>query len=370
VFIPFSLILFFLLPFSSLPKELIPVLVAQIFVDTTVTFFLSKYRYRYRYKVYVSINIIISALTYIISLILITLFDLREMGRMYGMLFAALPFAALFFVNIISSFKNLYDKRIWRYILLMSLPNTVHHISLALLSGADKLIIEMYLGKTELSKYSIAYSLGLVLSFVTNTVNTVFAPWVLRKIRAGQCQRVREVNGKIFYCLSLLTLSFMALAKELLSLLAPSGYANAVYLIYPIALSVLPMFLTTTLVISETFYQKRMISLVASPLTAFLNIVLNFVFIRSFGLLFAAIITPTCYLILFLLHTLLIKLCKLPLVVSVRSSVVYIALFSLLAVLIAFLTVSLLSRILIILALILMLLPSIGPIKRMLLEPT
>jgi FlaA1/EpsC-like NDP-sugar epimerase len=110
VFIPFALILFFLLPFSSLPKELIPVLVAQIFVDTTVTFFLSKYRYRYRYKVYVSINIIISALTYIISLILITLFDLREMGRMYGMLFAALPFAALFFVNIISSFKNLYDK--------------------------------------------------------------------------------------------------------------------------------------------------------------------------------------------------------------------------------------------------------------------
>ena len=44
VFVPFALILFLLLPYSSLPRELIPVLIAQIFVDTTITFFLSKYR--------------------------------------------------------------------------------------------------------------------------------------------------------------------------------------------------------------------------------------------------------------------------------------------------------------------------------------
>ncbi len=369
VFILLSSFLLIFLPLSSLPNELIPLLLLQIFFDTTVTFFLSKYRYVYGYKVYVSVNILISVITYTLSLIFIIVFGRGEMGRMYGMLLAILPFGISFIVKIFKDGRAVYDKGLWRYLFISSLPMTVHHISLALLSGADKVIVEDTLGKIALSKYSLVYSLGVILSFFTNAINSVYSPWVLRKIRAGKHSQIRDVSGKLCLFIGMLTLIFLSLVPEALGILAPAEYNDAIFAVYPIALSVLPMFLTTILVISETFYEKRLISIISSPIAAALNITLNILSLEKFGIMGAALVTLVSYLILFLLHALLIKRYHLPLTVSVKGALLYILLFSVSAALIAFLSVSILARILAIVAIIMLALPSVRPIKKMIFEP-
>ncbi len=370
LFIIISLPLFFILRLSSLPQVLIPVLILQIFFDTTVTFFLSKYRYAYSFKVYVSVNIAISLLTYLLSFAFIILFGEGEMGRMYGMLFALLPFGLFFLVKIFNDGKGVYKKELWRYLFLASLPMTVHHISLALLSGADKVIIESTLGRVPLAKYSLMYSAGVLLSFFTNAINSVFSPWVLRKIRAGQHKSIIEVSNKLCLFIGMLTLIFLSLAPEVISILAPNEYRDALFAMYPIALSVLPMFLTTILVISETFYEKRLISIISSPIAAALNIVLNILTLRRFGIMAAALITFISYLALFLLHAISLRAYKITLTLSIKRALLYIAAFSLASALIAFLSVSLLARILVIFAIIMLALPSVKPIKKMIFEPT
>jgi len=94
----------------------------------------------------------------------------------------------------------------------------------------------------------------------------------------------------------------IALAPELIKIFAPDSYAEAVWIIPPVGLSIFFTFLYCFFADFEYYYEKTRFIMVASVFSAGLNILLNYIFIREFGYIAAGYTTLFCYIVYTFLH--------------------------------------------------------------------
>lgn len=99
----------------------------------------------------------------------------------------------------------------------------------------------------------------------------------------------------------------MAFAPEVIYIFAGEKYTDAIYVIPPIALSVLFIFEYSLFSTIEYYYEKTKWISTATCICAVLNLVLNFVFIRMYGYYAAGYTTLVCYVFLAYVHYLFYK---------------------------------------------------------------
>lgn len=92
------------------------------------------------------------------------------------------------------------------------------------------------------------------------------------------------------------------LAPEVVAILAPGEYSEAMTLVPVIAASVFFMFMYSYCSNIEFYYEKTGLAAVASVLAAVLNVILNAVFIPLFGYRAAGYTTLACYVALGAAH--------------------------------------------------------------------
>lgn len=95
---------------------------------------------------------------------------------------------------------------------------------------------------------------------------------------------------------------FILVVPELLFILAPESYQEGVNCIPPIACSVFFVYLFGVYGNIEFYFNKNRFTMYVSSVSAVLNIVLNYIFIRKYGYIAAAFTTLICYIILTFMH--------------------------------------------------------------------
>ncbi len=284
LFLPISFVFFLFIDkisvISGLPVFLLTILAAHTLSESLISVICTSERYFYGYKRVFSANVAPALLSPILALLLVSFSPsyARSIGAMAASLLTA---AVLLFSPKYRQGKA--DKEMIKYAFLSALAVLPSVLASALLTNADKIIIARQFGSAALAKYSVAHSLGLVLTFLTVGLYGALKPWIMRKLAGGENKLVADTVKLLLLFFSLSTAVLLCVTPELFAFLAPDSYGGALAEAYLLALAVLPMFLSNVFSSVLLHKEKAWLTSLLTVLTALFNIGLNLLLFMRFS---------------------------------------------------------------------------------------
>ncbi len=286
---------------TTLSTSLSLILILQVFLNGVEGIHFASERYLYRYRGVSFINIICGFAGPLFALMLIS----RGMGGISRVI-SPLIVTALFVIPIIFiSVKRearIFSREKWKYLFKISLPMLPHYLALSVIASADKIIVSRIAGEGAIGKYSVAYSVGFMISLITNGLSLALTPWIMRKLADGETQETESKISLITDTVVTLTLIFFGLAPEVFGFAAPPEYADAFSAIYPLGISVVFLFLSGALSSAILHYEKPFSITLNSLISAGIFLPLAYVLILRLSYFGGALATLISYMIMLTLN--------------------------------------------------------------------
>jgi O-antigen/teichoic acid export membrane protein len=265
-----------------------------------------KKRYEYKYKILTIVSIL-----YVIiepTLECLCVWGINHMyGRIYGLIGARFIIGViLYFVNIRQA-NMLFSVKYWRYILTFCLPLIPHFLSTQILSRIDRIMIAKICNASSVAYYSLAYSVSMLMTIVSEAILNSYVPYTYQCIRDGKFNKIKETSTNLILLVAGMNILLILFAPEAIRIFAPEEYMDAVYVIPAVSASVFFAFLYNLFANIEYYYGKTNYVAVASIGAAITNILLNYCFIPRYGYQAAGYTTLISYMLYALGHFLFMR---------------------------------------------------------------
>ncbi|MBR3280071.1 MAG: oligosaccharide flippase family protein [Lachnospiraceae bacterium] len=281
----------------ELPTPIILLMIAEIITLNSWTLWAGKKRFEYKWKSIVALTLVNSLLSPLLAFIIVLNTEQRGLGRIYGF---AIPGVAiglvLFVINTVRGKKTL-NKQYWEYALRFNIPLIAYYLSQTIFNMSDRIMISHIIDKDAAGVYGAAYTLAMILTFVLNAINNSYEPWFFSQLKAGKHDENRSVSLAIALLMSLLLCGIIWFAPEVIFIYAGDQYGGAVYVVLPVAMSVLLLFYSQLFINVEFYYERKKELVWASIGSALINIVLNWFLIPRFGIVAAGYTTFVSYIV-------------------------------------------------------------------------
>lgn len=291
--------------------ELSPVLMlamfAELFFMPATELWSEKQRFDYKYKKYVALTIVMTAFSLGGGVIAVNSTSYKTEARIYTDMMAKSLAGLSLLVLLFCRGKKFYNKKYWNYALGFNIPLIPHYLSNYVLNQSDRLMIGRMIGKAQTAYYSVAYTISSVMMLVMTAINNSLTPYIYKSIATKKTSNIKKVANGLVVLIACLCICVMAFAPEVIYIFAGEKYTDAIYVIPPVALSVLFIFEYSLFSTIEYYYEKTKWISTATCICAVLNLVLNFVFIRMYGYYAAGYTTLVCYVFLAYIHYLFYK---------------------------------------------------------------
>lgn len=292
------------LPFASwwnklfeLPTPIMLLMVAETLSITAMLLWSGKKRFEFKYISVVTVTLIVAAATPVLQYILVTASEEKGYARIIGM--AAVNILAggsLFILNIVRG-RKIFHKEYWRYALGFNIPLLAYYLSQMVFNQSDRIMISHMVGIDKAAVYGVAYNIAVVLLFVLDAINNAYIPWLYDKIGKNREEENRSVSLGIAALMALLLSGVIWFAPEIIHIMAGEKYLEAVWVIPPVALSLLLLFYSQLFANVEFYFEDKKSLVFASLGAAAANLILNWIFIRLFGYIAAAYTTLFSFLL-------------------------------------------------------------------------
>lgn len=282
----------------GLPHIAILVMFAEILFAAAINFWTVRQRFEFHYKALVVVTLCMAVVNPILGLIGISLTEERGMARIISSAAVNIAFGLVFYVINVRRGKKCYVREYWKYALAFNIPLIPHYLSQMALAQSDRIMIENMFGKSEVAIYSVAYSIGLVMGIVTNAIHASFVPWTYQHCKAKQYDGIGKVAIVLLIGIAGMSLVPILLAPEAITFIAPREYAQAVWVIPPVAISCFFIFVNSLFGNIEFYYEANKFVMASSTIAGVTNIILNLIFMRRFGYIAAGYTTLVCYVLL------------------------------------------------------------------------
>lgn len=283
-----GMIIYFLLypllsPLGAPSVSLSLLVFLELFIDCTIFNETTRLKAKFSYVRAVAIGIFLSVAPVLISYIIILLFGARGDGRVFGTLIAGGILAVPIILRALKGGK-LYKGKVWRELFRTEMPLLPRNVATALLFSADRLMITAFYGATALSAYTISHSVGAVGGFIVTALSAALTPWVIRRISVGRTEGLLEAADTAAMLLVLFAVLLCGVAPEALRILAPSGYDLPLFVIAPLALSSVPLFLSGLLSAVAASEGRGASAALPGVIAAALTVGLNALFFSLFSI--------------------------------------------------------------------------------------
>ena len=299
-----SLFLIIYFPFRSLwnrlfelPTYLVLIMVFEMLGNAGILFWNGKKMFEYKYKGVVAITMLVAVASPVLAYVLVINSDERGYARVLGYAIVKIVIGGIIFLYNLFAGKRMFDKEFWRYALSFNLPLVFYYLSQVVFNQSDRIMISHYLGKSEAGMYGAAYTLAIVLNFVLSAINNSYVPWFYRKLKDKKQQDNQSISVMIAIGMAVLLSGVIWLAPEIIYVIAGKKFLPAVGVVPPVAMSLLLLFYAQLFINVEFYFEKKGHLVVASILSAVINIVLNAIFIPLCGYIAAGYTTLFSYLI-------------------------------------------------------------------------
>ena len=271
-----------------------------------VSIFQHAERFKFKYKWTVASSLTVSIGSSLLSVLLVLVLPDRLFGRTIGYIIPTIIIGLVISVYYLVKVKSVNFKY-WKYALPITIPYIPHLLSIYLLSNMDRAMIKKMCGPEDLALYSMAYTCGILISILVNSVNSAFSPWLAEKLAKKEYDRIRAFSVPYVAIFSFVALGAVLVTPEILYILGGSSYMEAKYVMPPVAGGCLLQFVYCMYVNIEQFEKKTVGMAIASVIAALLNFILNYIFIDMFGYIAAAYTTYVGYFSLLIMHMFLVK---------------------------------------------------------------
>ena len=220
------------------------------------------------------------------------------MGMLGGKLIAAL---ICLLVGIVLTRHALHSRFHWTYVretMAMGVP-LVPHLLMALgLITADRFILAHYRDLREVGLYAIAYTLGMIMSLITMSLNQAWAPVYYDVARKGE--EGRQVLGKmcsgLIIALTAIACFGALIAQDFVARFIDHRYVSAGRVVPWIIGAYLAHSLFSLFSLAAMQARRTKLIMVGSFVALVVNTVLNFALIPHWGMYGAAYATLDCLL--------------------------------------------------------------------------
>lgn len=196
--------------------------------------------------------------------------------------------------------KFQFNKELLRQSIVYSSPLILHMISGYILNVGDRFLIIHFLGTKELGNYSVAYQLGMSVSFFYTSFNLAWTPTFFEWMKEGKYKAINRVKKLVFLTLPIIgvfiLVGWIILSKYISNFNKYHVELNLVVLIV-IAYVLLSFYKFNA---NYFFYFKNTKKLAVITLTtAIISIISNIILIPIYGILGAAITTLITFIIMY-----------------------------------------------------------------------
>lgn len=312
----FTITMFLYVIFLLFQKQIIFILHQRFFVITlmfawvicngAMNLWFVENRYEFKYRLIVICTLFTAFATPILKIVFILLFETTGMDKALGAIIGyVLPIVIIGIIAWYMMFvkgRTIYVKEYWKFALFFNIPLIPYYLSQTILNQADRFMIERLDSAGAAGIYSVAYSLAMMVSVINGAVNNTLIPWQFQEMKKGENRKVAAVVNLVMVIVAAVHLLLIFVAPEAMKIFAAKEYYEAIYVVPPVTIGILVMWLTQIFINIEFFYEKNKWIAISSVLSAIINIILNVVAIPQFGYLAAGYTTLICYLINMIFH--------------------------------------------------------------------
>ncbi len=277
-----------------------------IYGQSMVNLWFTENRYEFKYRLIVAATIFTAIATPFLKIVIISLFDKngidKSLGAILGLVIPVAIVGLLAFFVITLKGKTLFSKEYWKFALIFNIPLIPYYLSQTILNQADKIMIERMDSASSAGIYSVAYSLAMTINIINSAINGSFIPWQFQNMAKGNYKNVAKVINIIMLLLAAANLMLIFIAPEIIKVFAAKEYMQAIYVIPPVTIGVLTIWLTQVFINAEFYLEKNKLIATSSVMSAILNIILNAIAIPRYGFLAAGYTTLICYLANMIFH--------------------------------------------------------------------
>lgn len=287
---------------TGLSTILMLLMFADFLTAPALAFWSAKQRYEFKYVALVAITLGMSVISPMIGLIAVVNSSKKGIARIVTFTLVNICVGMFFYIFNAIKGKKFFVKKYWSFALRFNIPLIPHYLSAIVLAQSDKVMIEHFFGETEVAIYSVAYSLSLLMNIVTNSINSSYVPWTYQKLNENNTVALKKTTNLLLLGIAAVSILPVMLAPELMWIMAPPEYIEAIWVIPPISTSVYFMFLYSLFGNIEFYFEKNKFVMMASIIAASTNIVLNALLMPILGYMAAGYTTMVCYILFAVAH--------------------------------------------------------------------
>jgi O-antigen/teichoic acid export membrane protein len=270
-------------------------LFAEVLFIPAFRFWAALQRFEYKYRALVVISLAISVLVPLIGVPAVMATSEKGIARIVTGVLPQLAVSVFLLIIIYSKGKKFYDKQYWAYALAFNLPLIPHYLSSTILNQSDRIMIDSMCGTDKAGIYGLAYTIGALVIIVNEAIMASYTPYTYQHLKQKDYKPLRKNTTYLLLVVMIITLCLVFVAPEIMFILGGEKYAEGAWIIAPIAASTFFRFLYSLYANIEFYYEENKFIMIASVVTALLNIVLNYIGIRLFGYLAAGYTTLICF---------------------------------------------------------------------------
>lgn len=288
-----------------------------IMTQAAINLYQMREKFFYRYKMSVLISVLLSVGSSLLAVVLALNLEDRLSGRVYGMVLPNLIIGFALIVYFALRGKKI-ELKYWKPALKIVLPYIPHLLSLTFLSMIDRVMITKMCGEADTALYSLGYTVATIIAILLTSLNGAIAPWIGENLAKKQYEVIRKNTVPYILLFVYCAIGLMFVSPEFLLILGGEAYAEAKWIMIPIAYSCICQFLYNLFATVEQFEKKTVGMALASVSAAVFNFVLNLIFIPMYGYVAAAYTTLIGYAWLLGIHMYLVYRLKMSKVYNYR----------------------------------------------------
>ena len=281
----------------ELPTLFVLIMVSEIIFTTATQLWMERNRFEFKYKSVVAITLLTSILSPVLAYVLVSCTEEKGYARIIGYASINVIVGLIVFIQNTKRGKKLFNKEFWKYALGFNIPLLAYYLSQVIFNQSDRIMISHMTGTGEAAMYGVAYNLAMILTFVLNAINGSYVPWMYGKIKKGRGIENKQISIVLIILMGLMILCVIWFAPEIILIMAGKKYEAAIYVVAPVAMSLLLLFYCQLFINVEFYYEEKKMLVYGSVGAAILNIVLNYFLIPVFGFIAAGYTTLVSYIV-------------------------------------------------------------------------
>lgn len=283
--------------FMEMSTGIILFMFVELFFSTSMGFWTVKEQYDFHYKPIVRATMIYALLNLILGLIFVINAETGTKGyaRIFSVVVVQAIVGGFFYMVNMKRGKFRFNLVYSVFAVKFNIPLIPHYFSEYILNQSDRIMIQKLCNYSDVALYSVAYNAGMLLTIITSSINQALTPWIYQSLDEKNFKQINKVILSIAIVIMIPIIIFIAVAPEAIYILAGKQYSEAVYVVPPVAGSIVFLFLYTVFANVEFYYDYNKFTMYISLVGAVFNIILNYFFIKLFGFVAAGYTTFICY---------------------------------------------------------------------------